>query len=200
MLDLDFGTYPFVTSSATGIGGVCTGLGLPPRSIGETVGVVKAYTTRVGAGPFPTEQLNSIGEHLQEVGAEFGVTTGRRRRCGWLDLVVMKYSTLINCYTSLNLTKLDVLDDLDTIKIGTEYFLDGKPLEALFPADLDTLAKCEVQYVELPGWKQSIQDVKEYEDLPENCRKYVEYIEKFLGVPIKWIGTGPARESMVTKH
>ncbi|GAA5904278.1 adenylosuccinate synthase [Sporobolomyces salmoneus] len=199
MLDLDFGTYPFVTSSATGIGGVCTGLGLPPRSIGETVGVIKAYTTRVGAGPFPTEQLNSIGEHLQEVGAEFGVTTGRRRRCGWLDLVVMKYSTLINGYTSLNLTKLDVLDDLETIQIGTEYFLDGKPLEALFPADLDTLAKCEVQYVEMPGWKQSIQDVKEYKDLPENCKKYIEYIEKFLGVPIKWIGTGPARESMVTK-
>ncbi|GAA6024425.1 hypothetical protein JCM11491_001730, partial [Sporobolomyces phaffii] len=200
MLDLDFGTYPFVTSSATGIGGVCTGLGLPPRAIGETVGVVKAYTTRVGAGPFPTEQLNPIGEHLQEVGAEFGVTTGRRRRCGWLDLVVMKYSTLINGYTSLNLTKLDVLDDLDSIQVGTEYFLDGKPLDALFPADLDTLAKCEVQYVELPGWKQSIQDVTRYEDLPVNCRKYVEYIEQFLGVPIKWIGTGPARESMVTKN
>jgi len=111
----------------------------------------------------------------------------------------MKYSTLINGYTSLNLTKLDVLDDLETIKIGTEYYLDGKPLEAFFPADLDDLARCEVQYVELPGWKQSIQDITKYEDLPENCRKYVEYIEKFLGVPIKWIGTGPARESMIAR-
>ncbi|GAA5945761.1 hypothetical protein JCM3775_005842 [Rhodotorula graminis] len=199
MLDLDFGTYPFVTSSATGIGGVCTGLGLPPRTVGGTYGVIKAYTTRVGAGPFPTEQLNSIGEHLQEVGAEFGVTTGRRRRCGWLDLVVMKYSTVINGYTALNLTKLDVLDDVDTIKVAVAYHLDGKPLDALFPADLDTLARVEVQYVELPGWKQSIQDKTQWSDLPDNCQKYVEYIEQFLGVPIRWIGTGPARESMIDR-
>ncbi|GAA5830734.1 hypothetical protein JCM11251_001057 [Rhodosporidiobolus azoricus] len=197
MLDMDFGTYPFVTSSPTGIGGVSTGLGLPPKAIGTTIGVVKAYTTRVGAGPFPTEQLNNIGEHLQEVGAEFGVTTGRRRRCGWLDLVVMKYSNTINGYTALNLTKLDVLDDLETIRVGVEYLIDGKPLDALFPADLDVLAKCEVRYVDLPGWKQSIQDVTKWEDLPENCQKYVEYIEKFLDVPIEWIGTGPARESMI---
>jgi len=200
MLDLDFGTYPFVTSSATGIGGVCTGLGLPPRSIGETYGVIKAYTTRVGAGPFPTEQLNKIGEHLQEVGAEFGVTTGRRRRCGWLDLVVMKYSNMINGYTALNLTKLDVLDDLEEIQVAVAYHLDGKPLPALFPADLDVLARVEVQYVTLPGWKQSIQDITKYEDLPQACREYVEYIEKFLGVPVKFIGTGPARESMIVKQ
>ena len=199
MLDLDFGTYPFVTSSATGIGGVCTGLGLPPRTVGGTYGVIKAYTTRVGAGPFPTEQLNSIGEHLQEVGAEFGVTTGRRRRCGWLDLVVMKYSTVINGYTALNLTKLDVLDDVDTIKVAVAYHLDGKPLDALFPADLDTLARVEVQYVELPGWKQSIQDKTQWSDLPDNCQKYVAFIEKHLGVPIRWIGTGPARESMIDR-
>ncbi|BGP07708.1 Adenylosuccinate synthetase [Rhodotorula toruloides] len=199
MLDLDFGTYPYVTSSATGIGGVCTGLGLPPRAIGETIGVIKAYTTRVGAGPFPTEQLNKIGEHFQEVGAEFGTTTGRRRRCGWLDLVVMKYSNLINGYTSLNLTKLDVLDDLETIQVGVAYHLDGKPLDAFFPADLDTLARVEVQYVELPGWKQSIQEVKRWEDLPKACQEYVEYIEKFLGVPIEYIGTGPARESMIVR-
>ncbi|ORY92555.1 Adenylosuccinate synthetase [Leucosporidium creatinivorum] len=199
MLDLDFGTYPFVTSSPTGIGGVCTGLGLPPKAIGEVVGVVKAYTTRVGAGPFPTEQLNSIGEHLQEVGAEFGVTTGRRRRCGWLDLVVMKYSHLINGYTLLNLTKLDVLDKLPTLKVAVAYHLDGKPLDAYFPADLDTLAKVEVQYVELPGWEQSIEDVTKFEDLPENCRKYVEFIEEYLGVKVGWIGTGPARESMIAR-
>ncbi|GAA6030112.1 hypothetical protein NBRC10512_007019, partial [Rhodotorula toruloides] len=159
----------------------------------------KAYTTRVGAGPFPTEQLNKIGEHFQEVGAEFGTTTGRRRRCGWLDLVVMKYSNLINGYTSLNLTKLDVLDDLETIQVGVAYHLDGKPLDAFFPADLDTLARVEVQYVELPGWKQSIQEVKRWEDLPKACQEYVEYIEKFLGVPIEYIGTGPARESMIVR-
>ena len=120
MLDLDFGTYPYVTSSSTAIGGVCTGLGIPPQRIGTVWGVAKAYTTRVGGGPFPTEQLNSVGEHLQEVGAEWGVTTGRRRRCGWLDLVVLRYSTMINGYTLINLTKLDVLDQLDEIKIGIE--------------------------------------------------------------------------------
>lgn len=199
MLDLDFGTYPFVTSSPTSIGGICTGLGLPPRAIGEVYGVVKAYTTRVGAGPFPTEQLNSVGEHLQEVGAEFGVTTGRRRRCGWLDLVVLKYSHLINGYTALNLTKLDVLDQLETIKVAVGYNLDGKPLESYFPADLDTLARVEVVYQEFPGWKESIENVQKFEDLPENCRKYVEFIEQYLGVPVGWIGTGPAREAMIKK-
>lgn len=199
MLDMDFGTYPFVTSSPTGIGGVCTGLGLPPRMIGEVIGVIKAYTTRVGAGPFPTEQLNEIGTHLQEVGAEYGTTTGRRRRCGWLDLVVMKYSNLINGYTALNLTKLDVLDQLETIKVGVAYHLNGKPMESYFPADLDELAKVEVQYVELPGWKTSIENIKIFEDLPENCRKYVEFIEEYLGVKVGWIGTGPARDSMIKR-
>lgn len=140
-----------------------------------------------------------IGEHLQEVGAEFGVTTGRRRRCGWLDLVVMKYSHLINGYTLLNLTKLDVLDQLKTLKVAVAYHLDGKPLDAYFPADLDTLARVEVQYVELPGWEQSIEDVTKFEDLPENCRKYVEFIEEYLGVKVGWIGTGPARESMIAR-
>ncbi|KAL0946380.1 hypothetical protein HGRIS_012610 [Hohenbuehelia grisea] len=128
MLDLDFGTYPFVTSSSTSIGGVCTGLGIPPKLVGKTIGVMKAYTTRVGGGPFPTEQLNTVGEHFQEVGREYGTTTGRRRRCGWLDLVVMKHSHMINGYDSLNLTKLDVLDDLSEIKVGVKYLVDGKPL------------------------------------------------------------------------
>lgn len=221
MLDLDFGTYPYVTSSPTGIGGVITGLGLPPRAVGDVIGVVKAYTTRVGSGPFPTEQLNvshrvsswvihqivadslwppqDVGVHLQEVGAEWGVTTGRRRRCGWLDLVVMKYSHLINGYTALNLTKLDVLDQLPTLKIAVAYHLDGKPLESFFPADLEVLAKVEVQYIEMEGWNESIEKVTEYENLPLNCRKYIEFIEKFLGVPIGWIGVGPGRESMIVK-
>ncbi|KAL8278168.1 hypothetical protein RQP46_009341 [Phenoliferia psychrophenolica] len=199
MLDMDFGTYPFVTSSPTGIGGVCTGLGLPPRAIGDVIGVVKAYTTRVGSGPFPTEQLNDVGVHLQEVGQEWGVTTGRRRRCGWLDLVVLKYSNLINGYTALNLTKLDILDDLPTLKIATAYHIDGKPLDSFFPADLEVLAKVEVQYVELPGWKTSIAEITKYEDLPENCRKYVEFIEDFVGVKVGWIGVGPGREAMIVK-
>lgn len=134
MLDLDFGTYPFVTSSSTSIGGVCTGLGIPPTAIGEVIGVAKAYTTRVGAGPFPTELLDDTGKHLQEVGAEYGVTTGRRRRCGWLDLVVLRYSCLINGYTSLNLTKLDVLGDIPELRIATSYLSDGKELTS-FPGE-----------------------------------------------------------------
>ena len=132
---MKIGTYPFVTSSNTTIGGVCTGLGISPRKIGKTIGVVKAYTTRVGAGPFPTELLDSIGDHLQTIGHEYGTTTGRKRRCGWLDVVVMKYSHMINDYTSLNLTKLDVLDGLDEIKIGVQYLLNGQPLKS-FPCML----------------------------------------------------------------
>lgn len=198
MLDIDFGTYPFVTSSSTSIGGVCTGLGIPPKMIGKTIGVVKAYTTRVGAGPFPTEQLNEIGVHLQEVGHEYGTTTGRRRRCGWLDLAVLKHSSLINGYDAFNLTKLDVLDDLDEIKVGVSYSLDGKDLSG-FPADLDVVARVEVQYVTLPGWKTPICDIRKYSELPENCRKYVEFIEKEMGAPIEWIGVGPARDAMISK-
>ncbi|KAL1703316.1 Adenylosuccinate synthetase [Schizophyllum commune] len=199
MLDIDFGTYPFVTSSSTTIGGVCTGLGIPPKLIGKTIGVVKAYTTRVGGGPFPTEQLNDVGVHLQEVGREYGTTTGRRRRCGWLDLVVMKHSSLINGYDSLNLTKLDVLDDLAEIKIATKYLYEGKALEG-FPADLELLAKVDVEYVTLPGWQTSISSLTSYDALPENCKKYIAFIEEFLGTPIEWIGVGPGRESMLHKE
>ncbi|KAF7356420.1 Adenylosuccinate synthetase [Mycena venus] len=199
MLDLDFGTYPFVTSSATTVGGVCTGLGLPPRAIGRAIGVVKAYTTRVGGGPFPTEQLNATGEHLQRVGREFGVTTGRMRRCGWLDLVVLRHSCLINGYDALNLTKLDVLDGLREIQVAVAYKdKDGAPLPG-FPADLGVLAAVEVEYVTLPGWETSIAHVRRYEDLPEKCRAYVEFIEDFLKVPVEWIGVGPERDAMLTK-
>ncbi|KII88327.1 hypothetical protein PLICRDRAFT_175926 [Plicaturopsis crispa FD-325 SS-3] len=199
MLDLDFGTYPFVTSSSTTIGGVCTGLGIPPKAIGKTIGVMKAYTTRVGGGPFPTEQLNDVGVHLQEVGREYGVTTGRRRRCGWLDLVVMKHSTLINGYDCLNLTKLDILDDLAEIKVAVKYLVDGKELDG-FPADLDVLAKVEVVYVTLPGWQTPITGVTTFDALPENCKKYIAFSESFLGIPIEWIGVGPGRESMLAKE
>ncbi|KAG2181251.1 hypothetical protein INT43_008834 [Umbelopsis isabellina] len=198
MLDIDFGTYPYVTSSNTGIGGVSTGLGIPPSKIDKIIGVVKAYTTRVGGGPFPTEQLNDIGEYLQDVGHEYGVTTGRKRRCGWLDLVVMKYSTMINGYTSLNLTKLDILDDIETIKIGINYVLDGKKLDS-FPADLNVLDRIEVEYIEVPGWKQDISKCRKFEDLPVNAQKYVELIEKELGVPVEWIGVGVSRDAMIHK-
>ncbi|KAF5357879.1 hypothetical protein D9756_001225 [Leucocoprinus leucothites] len=199
MLDLDFGTYPFVTSSSTAIGGVCTGLGIPPKMVGKTIGVVKAYTTRVGGGPFPTEQLNDVGVHLQEVGREYGTTTGRRRRCGWLDLAVLKHSCLINGYDTFNLTKLDVLDDLAEIKVGVAYKVDGKELEG-FPADLELLERVEVEYVTLPGWKTSIINIKSYQELPVNCKKYVEFIESRLCVPVEWIGVGPGRESMLRKE
>jgi adenylosuccinate synthase len=198
MLDIDFGTYPYVTSSTTSIGGVCTGLGVPPNKVSKVIGVVKAYCTRVGGGPFPSEQLNEIGEHLQTVGFEFGVTTGRKRRCGWLDLVVVNYSNMINGYTSFNLTKLDILDQLPTIKVAVAYHLDGKKLPS-FPADLDLLEKVEVEYVELPGWQTDISKCTKYENLPENAKKYIAFIEKETGVPVEWIGVGPGREAMIHK-
>lgn len=198
MLDIDNGTYPFVTSSNTGLGGVFTGLHLNPRKIRETIGVVKAYTTRVGFGPFPSEQINEIGEKLQRIGKEFGVTTGRTRRCGWLDLVVVKFSHILNWYDAINLTKLDILDDFDEIKIATEYRYNGSKITS-FPADLTILEKIEVIYETLPGWKSNTVGMRKYEDLPENARKYIEYIEKFVDVKIKYIGTGPGNENMIVR-
>ncbi|KAJ4359418.1 Adenylosuccinate synthase [Ascochyta clinopodiicola] len=198
MLDIDYGTYPFVTSSNTGLGGVITGLTLGWRSIKEVIGVVKAYTTRVGSGPFPTEQLNEFGEKLQKVGHEVGVTTGRKRRCGWLDLVVLKHSHACNDYTSLNLTKLDVLDDFEELKIATSYSHKGQKLEG-FPSNPDVLAEVEVHYETLPGWKKPTTGAKSYYDLPSQAREYIEYIEKFIGVKVKWIGVGPARDHMVVR-
>jgi len=196
MLDLDWGTYPYVTSSNTTIGGVCTGLGIPPQTITKVVGVVKAYTTRVGGGPFPTEQLNEIGEYLQTVGFEVGVTTGRKRRCGWLDMVVVNYSTIINGYTSINITKLDILDQLDEIKIGVAYKVDGEILEG-FPANLSLLERVEVVYETVPGWKTDISKCRTFEDLPANAQSYIRRIEALCGVPVEWIGVGVDREDMV---
>ncbi|KAG0286016.1 hypothetical protein BGZ98_005254, partial [Dissophora globulifera] len=170
MLDLDWGTYPYVTSSNT--------------------------TVRVGGGPFPTEQLNEIGEYLQTVGFEIGVTTGRKRRCGWLDMVVVNYSTIINGYTSLNITKLDILDQLDEIKIGVAYEVDGQILEG-FPANLSLLERVEVVYETVPGWKTDISKCRVFEDLPVNAQKYIRRIEDLCGVPVEWIGVGVDREDMV---
>jgi len=197
MLDIDFGTYPFVTSSNTTVGGVCTGLGIAPSKIGTVIGVVKTYTTRVGGGPFPTELLDSTGELLQEIGREWGVTTGRKRRCGWLDLVVVKYSTTINGYTSINLTKLDVLSTLPVIKLGVSYKHNSNILES-FPADLKILSECVVQYEELPGWECDISEVRSWKELPENARKYVKRIQELVGVKIEWVGVGPGRDALIT--
>ncbi|KAL2006741.1 hypothetical protein VTN00DRAFT_9409 [Thermoascus crustaceus] len=202
MLDLDHGTYPYVTSSSTGLGGAVQGLSINPTRITSIIGVVKAYTTRVGSGPFPSEQLNEIGDKLQSVGKEFGVTTGRRRRCGWFDLVLARYSHAINHYTALNLTKLDVLDDFDEIKVAVAYILpDGTRHEYSYPGDANVLEKVQVEYVTLPGWKSNTMGVTRWEDLPANARAYVEFIERELGgVPVKWIGTGPAREHMIIRE
>ena len=212
MLDIISGTYPFVTSSNTGIAGVFAGLGgLRMQSIRNVIGVVKAYTTRVGAGPFPTELAGvQEGDMLQTVGREFGVTTGRKRRCGWLDLVVVKYSTEVNGYTAINLTKLDVLDSFPEIKVAVAYSVvaeDGSTVEKLdsFPANLETLesndqrATLHVEYKTFEGWNQSTTGCKRWEDLPEQARSYVTYIESYVDVPITHIGTGPKREDMIQR-
>ncbi|XP_063773662.1 adenylosuccinate synthetase isozyme 2 isoform X1 [Pseudophryne corroboree] len=196
LLDIDFGTYPFVTSSNCTAGGVCTGLGIPPQSIGDVYGVVKAYTTRVGIGAFPTEQVNDIGNILQTRGHEFGVTTGRKRRCGWLDLVLLRYAHMINGFTALALTKLDILDVFSEIKVGVSYKLDGVKIPH-FPANQEVLNRVEVEYETLPGWNSDTSSARTLEDLPENAKKYVHFIEEALGVKIKWIGVGKSRESMI---
>lgn len=196
MLDIDFGTYPYVTSSNCSIGGVCTGLGLPPSLIGNVYGVIKAYTTRVGDGPFPTEQLNEIGELLQTRGGEIGVTTKRKRRCGWLDIPVLRHTHMVNGYTAVALTKLDILDVLPEIKVGVSYRLNGKELN-YFPTSTSELAAVEVEYVTLPGWMTSTENVRNFEDLPKNAQKYVELLEQQLGVQVRWIGVGKDRDSMI---
>ncbi|XP_016893019.1 adenylosuccinate synthetase isozyme 2 [Cynoglossus semilaevis] len=196
LLDIDFGTYPFVTSSNCTVGGVCTGLGMPPHNVGEVYGVVKAYTTRVGIGAFPSELNNEIGELLQSRGKEFGVTTGRKRRCGWLDLVLIKYAHMINGFTALALTKLDILDVLSEIKVGLAYKVDDQIIPH-FPANQEVLHRVEVQYETLPGWKSDTSAARSFEDLPENAQKYVRFVEEHVGVPVKWIGVGKSRESMI---
>lgn len=196
MLDIDFGTYPFVTSSNPSIGSVLTGLGVSPNKLNGIYGTVKAYCTRVGEGPFPTEldleNPKSIGYHLCSVGAEYGTTTGRKRRCGWLDIPQMQYSVLINGFTAVNLTKLDVLTGLEEIKLGIAYKHNGKYLRAM-PACLKTLKECEVEYETMEGWTEDISKCEKFEDLPANAQKYVLRVQELLGVPVRWIGVGPGR-------
>ena len=196
MLDQDFGTYPYVTSSSTGIGGVCTGLGVPPQAVETTIAIVKAYTTRVGAGPFPTYLPCEIGDRIQSVGHEWGATTGRRRKCGWLDLNVINYANKINGYSSINLTKLDVLTGIETLRVATHYELNGKKLDGSMPGDVNELAKCTPVYTDLPGWTEDITKVTSFEGLPANAQSYIRFIEEQTGLPVTWVGTGPAREEM----
>ncbi|MCL4118166.1 UNVERIFIED_CONTAM: hypothetical protein GTU68_043146, partial [Idotea baltica] len=183
MLDIDFGTYPYVTSSNCSVGGACTGLGIPPSFIGEVYGVVKAYTTRVGVGPFPTEQLNETGNLLQTRGGEFGVTTGRPRRCGWLDTVLLRHTNMVNGFSAIALTKLDILDVFQDIKIGVGYKrANGEVLED-FPSDMGMLEDVTVDYITLPGWNTDTSKIRTYDQLPQNARTYVEKIEELLHVP-----------------
>ncbi|KAM3363168.1 adenylosuccinate synthetase 2, chloroplastic [Capsicum galapagoense] len=199
MLDIDFGTYPFVTSSSSVAGGICTGLGIAPRVVGDLVGVVKAYTTRVGSGPFPTEITGKVGDFLRSAGQEFGNITGRPRRCGWLDIVAVRYCCQINGFASLNLSKLDLLSDLSKIQLGVTYRLpDGSILNS-FLSDLHLLEQIKVEYEVLPGWQSDISSIRKYSDLPKAAREYVERIEELVGVPIHYIGIGPGRDAFLYK-
>ncbi len=196
LLDIDHGTFPYVTSSNTTSGAGCTGTGIPPQKIGAVIGIAKAYTTRVGEGPFPTELTDSFGEQIRKVGHEFGTTTGRPRRCGWLDLVVLRYTCMINGVTEIALTKLDVLSGLEEIKVAIAYEAGGKKTEN-FPLDLPRLAASVPVYETLPGWKGDITGCRSLADLPKNARKYVEYVEKKLGIKVKIVSVGPKREETI---
>jgi adenylosuccinate synthase len=200
LLDIDFGTYPFVTSSPTTAGGICTGLGIPPTKIDSVIGVVKAYTTRVGSGPFPSELIDATGEKLRAIGHELGTTTGRPRRCGWLDIPVLQYSHALNNYQSLNVTKLDVLSDFPELKIGVSYKLDGKRLApGLMPSTLAQLEKVQIEYETMPGWKSDISKCRTFEELPAAAKAYLRRIEELVGVPVSWVGVGAGRNDMATK-
>jgi len=199
LLDVDHGTYPFVTSSNPTSGGACTGLGIPPQAITRVIGVVKAYTTRVGNGPFPTELINEMGETLRRVGAEFGATTGRPRRCGWLDLVALKYSVMINGIQDIALTKLDVLDELEELYICTSYMVDGKPLKS-FPSDIATLEKVVPVYKKVKGWNTSLKGIKKCEDLPQETLDYFKEIEGFTGARVAIASVSPHRDDTIICH
>jgi len=195
-LDIDHGTYPYVTSSNPISGAACSGAGVGPDKLQHIVGIVKAYTTRVGAGPFPTELTDEIGNHMQERGCEFGATTGRRRRCGWLDLVAVKDAARLNGLTSLSVTKLDVLTGLKTLKIGVAYELDGKRVESM-PASLKKISRCVPVYEELPGWQEDITSARKWNDLPAAARNYLKRIEEVIEVPFSILSVGPGREESI---
>jgi adenylosuccinate synthase len=196
MLDIDHGTYPFVTSSNPIAGGVCIGAGVGPTKIHHVIGVAKAYTTRVGDGPFPTELMNEIGNHIREVGHEYGTTTGRPRRVGWFDSVVVRHARRVSGVTGLSLHSIDVLTGINKLKICTAYKYKGVTLEA-FPANLNILAKCEPIYEDLPGWTEDITGVKSLEELPANARQFMERISFLTGIPVSIFSIGPDREQTI---
>jgi adenylosuccinate synthase len=198
MLDIDHGTFPYVTSSTTLSGGACSGAGLGPKFVDGVIGIVKAYTTRVGEGPFPTELLDATGETLRQHGKEFGATTGRPRRCGWLDCVLLRRSAIVNGTTSVALTKSDVLGPVDKILVCTAYELDGKTTQE-FPAQIADLERIKPVYEEHPGWEEDISECRSWDDLPENAQRYFERIEELLGVPISLISVGPGREETIER-
>ena len=196
LLDIDHGTYPFVTSSNAGVGGVLAGCGVAPYFLQEIVGVIKAYTTRVGGGPFPTELADAVGEHLRREGAEYGATTGRARRCGWFDAVVGRYGVRVNGFTGLALTKLDTLTGIDPIRICTGYRVGRKQITE-FPADIRQMAQAKPIYEDLPGWKEDIRGARSLEDLPRNAIRYVKRLEALVGVPFFLMSVGPQRQQSI---
>ncbi len=196
LLDIDQGTYPYVTSSNTTAGGACTGSGIGPGDLDYMLGITKAYTTRVGAGPFPTELFDDVGNHLGTKGHEFGATTGRSRRCGWFDGVALRRAAQINSLTGLCITKLDVLDGLETLKLCTGYKYDGQLLD-LPPLGADAIEKCEPVYEEMPGWSETTEGIRDYDALPEKARNYLKRMEEIVGVPVHIISTGPERDDTI---
>jgi len=196
MLDVDFGTFPFVTSSSTTSAGVCSGLGVAPQKIREVIGVSKAYCTRVGSGPFPTELHDETGEELRKLGSEFGATTGRPRRCGWIDLVALKFACMINGVTQIVMTKADVLDTFDTLSVCEAYKIKGEEL-AMVPYQM---MKTEIEpvYRSFPGWKKDISNVSTFRDIPEEMKNYIDHINEFLGVRVTYVSNGPGRDQIIT--
>jgi len=197
MLDIDFGTYPYVTSSSTMTAGVCTGLGIAPSAIGKVLGITKAYCTRVGSGPFPTQLDDHAGETLRKIGQEFGATTGRPRRCGWIDIPQLKYTIMINGVTHLTVTKLDVLNTFEHIMAAEKYKVNGVETEEL-PYELDNSLITPI-YKSIDGWQSDLSDVKEYDSLPDAAKSFITYLEKALGIPVVYVSTGPARRSLIEK-
>ena len=195
MLDIDHGTYPFVSSSSTTCGGVCTGLGVAPGKIGDVYGIFKAYSTRVGSGPFPVELFDETGDKIRHIGNEYGAVTGRNRRCGWIDLVALRYAVMVNGVTQLVMMKSDVLDDFDVIRICTSYRKNGEILSSL-PFDTDG---CEPIYTEMPGWKCDLTGIRSEEEFPQAFKNYVDYLEKELETPIKIISVGPDRSATIVR-
>jgi adenylosuccinate synthase len=196
LLDVDHGTYPYVTSSNTTAGGAAVGAGIGPTAIDAVLGVVKAYTTRVGNGPLPTEAEPAVAERIRELGAEFGATTGRPRRCGWFDAVVVRYAVRVNGLTGLAVTKLDVLDSFPEIPVGVGYRLDGEPLDTM-PAEVERLARVEPVYETLPGWQHSLSQVRRLADLPSAARAYVDRLQDLAHAPIRYVSLGTRRDQII---